>query len=311
MREALRLAPEVTRLIEIQRDAVIGDVNNVAAARAVDVGKVDALGVEQIWPVKDRRVAHRHLGAEAAVAEVGPVADFVVADAHDIRKAIAAHIRKEYRLVRIGKYQLGAFFLIPGFCRTARGAEALLRLGFVPGEDRFFRNQDIRMAVAGDVYEPDVGIFGVDIRNGLEPRERLPASGCGALMKTGHRSIELHQFQMAFSGQIEQLLATGQCRRHRSGHHHLRCAECSIAEAAFVIPGVGLLRKNAGQPLALQIDPLIAAAINTVGQIFDAFGIDLMDGFIHLNVGVLELEFRQGFFEVALVRLLHITGLGH
>ena len=39
-----------------------------------------------------RRVVHRHLGAEAAVAEVGPVADLAVADAHEIGQAIAGHV---------------------------------------------------------------------------------------------------------------------------------------------------------------------------------------------------------------------------
>ena len=61
---------------------------------AVDVGQADALVVELVRVVEPRRVVHRHLGAEAAVAEVGPVADLAVADADEVGQAVAATGRR-------------------------------------------------------------------------------------------------------------------------------------------------------------------------------------------------------------------------
>ena len=45
-----------------------------------------------------RRVVHRDLGAEAAVAEIRPVADLAVADAHQVGQAVAGHVGQIDRL---------------------------------------------------------------------------------------------------------------------------------------------------------------------------------------------------------------------
>ena len=63
--------------------------------RAVDVGQPDALAGRTGPGVSNqRRVVHRDLGAEAAVAQVGPVADLAVADAHEVGQAVAATCRR-------------------------------------------------------------------------------------------------------------------------------------------------------------------------------------------------------------------------
>ena len=92
--QLVRLAPAVARLVEVQAHAVAVQVDDVGGAAAVDVGQPDALLVELVGVVEPGRVVHRDLGAEAAVAEVGPVADFAVADADEVGQAVAATGRR-------------------------------------------------------------------------------------------------------------------------------------------------------------------------------------------------------------------------
>jgi hypothetical protein len=45
---------------------------------------MDAPGIENIRAFKDRGIAHRYFGAESAIAQIRPVTDLAVADAHDV-----------------------------------------------------------------------------------------------------------------------------------------------------------------------------------------------------------------------------------
>ena len=87
-------APAVAGLVEVEAHAVAVQVDDVGGAGAVDVGQADALVVELVRVVEPGRVVHRDLGAEAAVAQVGPVADLAVADAHEVGQAVAATCRR-------------------------------------------------------------------------------------------------------------------------------------------------------------------------------------------------------------------------
>ena len=62
--------------------------------------------------VEPRRVVHRHLGAEAAVAEVGPVADLAVADAHEVGQPVAGHVGEVDGLRAVGEDEARAFLLV-------------------------------------------------------------------------------------------------------------------------------------------------------------------------------------------------------
>ena len=64
-------------------------VDDVGGPAAIDVSQPNAPVVELIRVVEMRRVVHRHLGAETAIAKVGPVADLAVADAGEIGEAVA------------------------------------------------------------------------------------------------------------------------------------------------------------------------------------------------------------------------------
>ncbi len=126
MSQALSFAPAVAGLIEIETDFVFRQVDDVDAAGAVDVGQADTLGIEAIGIIEYGGAGHRHLGTESAIAQIGPVADFSIADTHEVGQAVAPHVREEYRLCGACEYQLGTIFLVPGLWRVFCRAEASL-----------------------------------------------------------------------------------------------------------------------------------------------------------------------------------------
>src|SRR6185295_6488285 len=79
------VTPAISRLIEVQTRFTGRDINDVDHARAVDISEMNATPVKLVRLVEPRRVVHRYLRAEAAIAEVGPITHFAVADAHEIR----------------------------------------------------------------------------------------------------------------------------------------------------------------------------------------------------------------------------------
>src|SRR5689334_4627960 len=86
------LRPAIAGLVQIDMNAVVADINNVRRAGAVGIRQADALLVEEVIVFKPRRIVHGDLGPESSIAEIGPIADFPVADADNIRKTIAGHI---------------------------------------------------------------------------------------------------------------------------------------------------------------------------------------------------------------------------
>ena len=68
------------------------------------------------------------------------------------------------------------------------------------------------------------------------------------------------------------------------------------AEVALVEPGAGLLGEDAGDAFAIQIDPLVARAVQADGQVLQALGVDLLRlSSCTIGLAVLELERRQRF----------------
>src|SRR4029079_8686772 len=74
------------------------------------------------------------------------------------------------------------------------------------------------------------------------------------------------------------------------------------AEVALVEPGIRLLGEDAGDPFAVQIDPLVAGAVEAAREGLQAAGVDLADRLLDLCFGVSELQRGQ--------RLLAITIAG-
>ena len=131
------VAPAVSRAVEIDANATAVDVDDVGSTAAIDIGEPQASGVELVAHIKAAGFtaeAHRDLGAEPAIAEVGPVADLVVADAHQIGHPVAAHVGQEDGLARVREQQPRTFFFIESPADPTGLAETRFGQRWVPDQ---------------------------------------------------------------------------------------------------------------------------------------------------------------------------------
>ena len=183
-------------------------IDDVGGAAAVDVGQPDALVVELIRVVEMRRVVHRNLGTEPAVAEVGPITDLAIADTDQVGESVAAEIREINRSSAIGKYEPRTLLLVQCLCDSSGRAEAFLRKRRVPDERVLLCNEHVGMPVAVEVDELQVGVTHVAIETRHEGAEGLPSFGLVVLEQPGHRPVEHHDVGLPVAGQIHELRRT-------------------------------------------------------------------------------------------------------
>ena len=163
-------------------------------------------------------------------------------------------------------------------------------------------DQDVRVAVAGQVHEAQVGVLPVDGGQGLEGPELGPARVLGALEEARHRGVEGDQVELAVAGEIEQLLSAAlQCGWLGLARDPDQRAEPALPEVALVVPAFRLLGEDAGHPLAVEVHPAIGGAIQPLRQVLQAFGVELANGLVDLGTAVLERQGRQRFLEVTTV----------
>ena len=132
-------------------DAIAAQINNIGDPATVDVGQPDTALIEQVRRVEARRIVHRHLGAEAAVAEIGPVADFAVANAHEVGQSVTGKIGEVDGLGAVGKNQPRPFFFVQRLVNSFRRCETGFRQRWIPAEGFVFADQNVGMAVAREI----------------------------------------------------------------------------------------------------------------------------------------------------------------
>jgi len=123
-------------------------------------------------------------------------------------------------------------------------------------------------------------------------------------VETGHGAIQHHDIGLTVACEIHELrLPPGQgevgfdsdkfdWRQPRLNELRAVIADWERAEVAFVEPGVGLLGENPGDALAVQVDPLIAGAIETDGQVLEAFRVQFENTVLDVCPAVFEFERR-------------------
>ena len=77
-----RWTPTVSRLIEVDPDTLAVNVDQIGSAASVDVRQSNPLLVELVGVIEEGRVVHGNFGRESPVAEIGPIANFTVANPH-------------------------------------------------------------------------------------------------------------------------------------------------------------------------------------------------------------------------------------
>ena len=66
--------------------------------------------------------------------------------------------------------------------------------------------------------------------------------------------------------------------------------EAERAQVALVVPSVVVLGEDALQPLAVEIEPLVAPPVDARWEIGEAFGIDVLHVLLNAGFAVIELE---------------------
>src|SRR6266852_3626177 len=107
-------------------------------------------------------MVHLHLGAETAVAKIGPVTDFSIADANDIGEPVAGEVGEEDRLGAVGQENGGSGLFVEGLQHGGLRAESIFGERRMPAEHLFLGNENVGMAVAGQVNEFKVRIVPVE-----------------------------------------------------------------------------------------------------------------------------------------------------
>src|SRR5690606_38741695 len=151
------------------------EVHEIDRPAAIDIGEADPRWVEQVGVVELRRTLHLDLGAETAVATVRPVADVAVAYAHQIRQAIAGHVRDEDLLPAPGERHARSAVVAVGHADPARRREAVPALRRPQRVDLITADEQVGATIAREIDPPDRGIGRIDVRDTPESAERGPA----------------------------------------------------------------------------------------------------------------------------------------
>ena len=161
--------------------------------------------VELVRVVEPGRVVHRDLGAEAAIAEVGPVADIAVADADDVGQAVAGEVGQVDGLRAVGEDDARAFLFVERLRDAPRRAEALFGQRGVPDEGVVLGDEHIGVAVAVEIDELHVGVARVAVQARGERAEGLPAFGLVMFIQARRRSLHDDDIGLTIAGQVHEL----------------------------------------------------------------------------------------------------------
>src|SRR6266700_5686120 len=169
------------------------------------------------------------------------------------------------------------------------------------------------MPIAIEIDKFQVGIIPGNVWRGQERCKRSPLTILLVLIEALERGAELHKVFLAIACQVHQLLlATLQIRWRRFCRYQLSGGKLTRSQVVLVKPGISLFSQNTRNALAIQVDPLIARAIQACGKVFQAVGIDEMNLLIYkrLAIGKFKRWERFSFITCSIRDIPYITGLG-
>ena len=302
----------IPRLVQINIDARGGDVQDIGGAGAIGVRQPDSLLVEHAGVVEPWRAIHGDFAAETRVAEIGPVANLAVADAHNIGQPVAGHVGEIDGLLRVGEDHPRAFFFVVGGRNAPFRTEALVEKRRMPAERDFLSHQNVGDSIAGYVDEFQIGIVPVERRERFEEAELRPSfAGC-ALVKTAGFWGEFDHVHLAVAGDVHELLARRGQRRGGRAIQEFGRSETASAEIALVVPAAAMIGKDAGDTFAIEVDPAVIRAVDTLREVlgggvleFEAIELGIFQG----TCRKLELQRGQASLEIQSVGAALVPGV--
>ena len=162
---------------------------------------------------------------------------------------------------------------------------------------------DVREAVAVEIDEPQARVRPVDVRQGGKRPKRSPVVHMRAMVKTAaHRAAEAHEVGQSVARHVEQLLNAGVASERRGTTEPrdrglraqgARRSELSLSEVTLVVEGSALVGKDTRDPFAIEIDPLVGATVDTVGDLREALAVEIADGRLKRGAAVVEVDPRK------------------
>ncbi|WP_244428322.1 hypothetical protein [Sinorhizobium fredii] len=119
--------------------------------------------VKAIWTIKEGRIVHRNLGAEAAMPEIGPVADLAVADADEVGQPVTAHVGEVEGVCAIGQMKARALLLNLSLMKPARRTEAGFGERGMPAERLLLGDKDVDVSVPVEIDKAHVRALPVEL----------------------------------------------------------------------------------------------------------------------------------------------------
>ena len=199
------------------------------------------------------------------MSEVWPIVDAVVLHPHEVDEAVAGHVGQHEGVVAVGEQEDGAvgFAGVVGDAFGGEPAVAAVRPEHEQAGGR--REEQVGPAVSVDVDAagavggvPDVG----DLAERLEP---VPVAVAGPRPRARLAWGAQDDLQAAVAVKVLEL---GVRQRHAGsvGQRHPR-AEQAIPFVAFVPPRAAGFGEEAGQALAVEVDPLGAGEVEALGEV--------------------------------------------
>ena len=186
-------------------------VDEVGGARAVDVGEPDAALVELVGPVEPRRAVHRRPWRRSGRSRGS-------ASSRPRRCGCGPGRSARRRTCRRGRWTAwrrrrpaaGRSPRRAAGGTLRRSAEAVLRQRRVPGEGVVLGDQDVGVAVAGQVDEAQVRIARC---RGSAARETAGTdcqpSALVVLVEARRGAVEHHEVELAVAGEVQELRPVG------------------------------------------------------------------------------------------------------
>ena len=179
------------------------------------------------------------------------------------------------------------------------------------------------MAVAGEIDETHRRIQPVDPRLRGKGAELFPVAIARSLVEAGHGTGEVDEVEEAVAGEIEPLRRADSrsvCRRLRGdqfsrtegrggGERRGFGRRRDRREITLVVERAVLLGEDAGQALAIEIEPAARHAVDARRHIVRARDLDLPDLVADDRLAVFELERWQRLAEPRAVAALHVAGV--
>jgi hypothetical protein len=234
------------QLVDPQRDGILADANEVGGAVAVHVGELPAVGLRH-------RRDPGHVGRVLEEAEAGARGDedalLGLHDAHEVREAVAVHVRELH--ARVAEAQAGG--------RRRDGLGRVKPRGVPPLQ----QGPGVPIVVAEDVdpaveVEIDEGHAGVG-----EVEADVDRQGRGGFVG-GRAAAEEHE-PVALPRPVQEILdaVAGQVGEARGGPDRgggrvlqvLPGGERLAAEVSPMTPGAGLTLEQVGERVTVDVDP--------------------------------------------------------